>query len=154
MGRYRFLTRPKWVLFSAVMLGLVVLMVNLALWQLRRLHERRAMNAEVVAAMHEDPIDATAPGPIRQWRTLTASGTYDVSQQVLIRNRSYQGQPGFHVVTPLQAGRRPGPPRQPGLDPADGGRLHADATRAAERPGRRDRPGPGVAAAGRLLQPS
>ena len=102
MGRYRFLTRPKWVLFSAVMLGLVVLMVNLALWQLRRLHERRAMNAEVVAAEHEDPIDATAPGSIRQWRTLTASGTYDVSQQVLIRNRSYQGQPGFHVVTPLQ----------------------------------------------------
>ena len=45
MGRYRFLTRPKWVLFSAAMLGLVVLMVNLALWQLRRLHERRAMNA-------------------------------------------------------------------------------------------------------------
>lgn len=102
MGRYRFLTRPKWVLFSAVMLGLVVLMVNLALWQLRRLHERRAINAEVVAAMHEDPIDATAPGPIRQWRTVTASGTYDVSQQVLIRNRSYQGQPGFHVVTPLK----------------------------------------------------
>ena len=102
MGRYRFLTRPRWVLFSAVMLGLVVLMVNLALWQLRRLHERRAMNAEVVAAEHEDPIDATAPGSIRQWRTLTASGTYDVSQQVLIRNRTYQGQPGFHVVTPLQ----------------------------------------------------
>lgn len=102
MGRYRFLTRPKWVLFSAVVLGLVVLMVNLALWQLRRLHERRAMNAEIVAAMHEDPADATAPGPIRQWRTLTATGSYDESEQVLIRNRSYQGQPGFHVVTPLK----------------------------------------------------
>jgi cytochrome oxidase assembly protein ShyY1 len=102
VGRYRFLSRPKWVLFSAVMLGLVVLMVNLALWQLRRLHERRTMNAEIVAAMHDVPADATAPGPIRQWRTLTATGTYDESEQVLIRNRSYQGQPGFHVVTPLK----------------------------------------------------
>ena len=149
MGRYRFLTRPKWVLFSAVMLGLVVLMVNLALWQLRRLHERRAINAEVVAAMHEDPIDATAPGPIRQWRTLTASGTYDVSQQVLIRNRSYQGQPGFHVVTPLKLadgrallvnrgwipltedGSTPTPPAPPGGPVVVTGRARASQQRGA-----------------------
>ena len=149
MGRYRFLTRPKWVLFSAVMLGLVVLMVNLALWQLRRLHERRAMNAEVVAAMHEEPIDATTPGPIRQWRTLTASGTYDVSQQVLIRNRSYQGQPGFHVVTPLkladgrallvnrgwipltQDGSTPKPPAPPSGPVVVTGRARASQQRGA-----------------------
>src|SRR5262249_34590664 len=48
------------------------------------------------------PVDAEAAGPIRQWRTLSATGTYDVGHEVLIRNRSYQGQPGFHVVTPLK----------------------------------------------------
>jgi cytochrome oxidase assembly protein ShyY1 len=102
VGRYRFLTRPRWVVFSAVMLGLVVLMINLALWQMRRLHWQRGVNAEIVAAEHAGPVDVEAPGPIREWRTLSATGTYDVGQQVLIRNRSYQGQPGFHVVTPLK----------------------------------------------------
>ena len=37
-----------------------------------------------------------------EWTTVTATGTFDPSQQVLIRNRSYQGQPGYHVVTPLE----------------------------------------------------
>ena len=77
-----------------------------------------------------------------------------MSQQVLIRNRSYQGQPGFHVVTPLQLadgrallvnrgwipltedGSTPTPPAPPSGPVVVTGRARA------------------VAAAGRLLQPS
>jgi cytochrome oxidase assembly protein ShyY1 len=102
VGRYRFLTRPRWVLFTAVMLGLVVAMINLSLWQLRRLHERRSMNADITAALHAAPVDVTTPVPVSEWRMLTATGSYDPTHEVLIRNRSYQGQPGFHVVTPLK----------------------------------------------------
>ena len=39
---------------------------------------------------------------LAEWTTVTATGTFDPSQQVLIRNRSYRGQPGYHVVTPLE----------------------------------------------------
>jgi cytochrome oxidase assembly protein ShyY1 len=36
-----------------------------------------------------------------QWRTVSTTGRYDESQQVLVRNRSYNGIPGYHVLTPL-----------------------------------------------------
>ena len=44
--------------FTALILGLVVLMLNLALWQLRRLDERRDRNDRIAAAL------AAAPVPI------------------------------------------------------------------------------------------
>ena len=36
-----------------------------------------------------------------EWRIVEASGTYDAGAEVLIRNRSLDGAPGYHVVTPL-----------------------------------------------------
>jgi surfeit locus 1 family protein len=99
------------VAFSALILGLVVLMVNLALWQLRRLDETRDLNDRVVerTAAATVPIDSVVnPGSSRasvadvEWRPVTARGRYDPAYQVLIRNRSFQGQPGYHVVTPLR----------------------------------------------------
>jgi len=38
MSRYRFLTRPGWIIFSIVVVLLVILMLNLSAWQFRRLH--------------------------------------------------------------------------------------------------------------------
>ena len=44
---------------------------------------------------------STRPGPPAEWRSVEASGTYDTGAEVLIRNRSFDGAPGYHVVTPL-----------------------------------------------------
>ena len=89
------------------MLGLVVLMVNLALWQLRRLDEKRARNDRIAegpsaagAARALRPVVPDAAGP--SGGPSPPTGTYDPAHEVLIRNRSSQGQPGFHVVTPLR----------------------------------------------------
>ena len=41
---YRFLLRPKWIILHVVVLALVVTMINLGLWQLRRLGERQDFN--------------------------------------------------------------------------------------------------------------
>jgi len=78
--------------------------VNLGFWQLRRLDERRAANREVssrtaaeVATIKDLPADPQAA----QWRRVTVAGTWDPTGQILIRNRSLDGQPGLHVVTPL-----------------------------------------------------
>jgi cytochrome oxidase assembly protein ShyY1 len=88
-------------------------MINLALWQLRRLHERQSFNDQVRTrtAAAAQPYDAVIPPGTtvdgarpQEWKTVTATGTFDTGAQVLIRNRSLDGAPGFHVVTPL---RRP-----------------------------------------------
>jgi len=101
---YRFLLKPRWIAFHVLVLALMVTMVNLGFWQLRRLDERRAANREVssrtaaeVATIKDLPADPQAA----QWRRVTVAGTWDPTGQILIRNRSLDGQPGLHVVTPL-----------------------------------------------------
>jgi len=111
VSRYAFLLRPKFVLFTLLMAGLVVLMVNLAFWQLRRLHERRDSNAQITEHVHEGPIalplvvtPATTDAGVQdeEWRTVTATGTYLPADEVLIRNRSQDSNDGYHVVTPFR----------------------------------------------------
>lgn len=108
---FRFLLKPRWLVLTALVLVLVVVMINLALWQLRRLDERRDTNARIEARQAEQPV-AVEPllqvdEPLAQargnaeWRTIEATGTYDPTAEVLIRNRSLDGAPGYHVVTPL-----------------------------------------------------
>jgi cytochrome oxidase assembly protein ShyY1 len=111
MSRYRFLARPGWIVFHVVVVLLVILMVNLSFWQLRRLDERRSFNSEVrsrtsAAAQPFDtvvlPGTSLATAHDDEWKTVTLSGTFDPSAEVLIRNRSLDGAPGYHIVTPLQ----------------------------------------------------
>jgi surfeit locus 1 family protein len=108
---YRFLRRPKWVALTLAVLLLMVAMTNLGFWQLRRLHDRKAVNAEIRdrTAAAPVPIDGLlgpsatyADGSGAEWRTVTAVGVYDASQEVLVANRSFDGAPGLHVLTPLR----------------------------------------------------
>ena len=104
---YRFLRRPKWIEFTLVVIVLMVAMVNLGLWQLRRLDERRSANHRVTDGNTAPVLDVSTlpagehPG---EWRRATLAGTWDGPGQVLIRNRSQDGQAGFYVVTPLVTG--------------------------------------------------
>ncbi len=111
MSRYRFLTRPAWIVFHITVVLLVVLMINLSFWQLRRLHERRAFNADVRTrtAMAPQPYDLVVPPGTTvdgarpdEWRTVTATGTFDPANQILIRNRTFDDAPGYYVLTPLK----------------------------------------------------
>jgi cytochrome oxidase assembly protein ShyY1 len=111
VSRYRFLLRPRWLLFTVAIVALVVAMVNLAFWQLRRLDEKRDLNDRVVEREGEPtapvaaligPSASPAGVTAAEWRHAVATGTYDDAHQVLIRNRDYAGQPGYHVVTPLR----------------------------------------------------
>lgn len=96
------------------LLGLVVVLVptfiRLGFWQLDRLDQRRAKNAIISGNIHAVPVPiATLTGPDRpatkseEWRPVTASGRYDPAHELLVRNRTAtaDGQPGFHVLTPL-----------------------------------------------------
>lgn len=108
MSRYRFLLRPKWLLFHLVVIGGVVLMVNLGFWQLRRLDERRQFNREVETRIDQPvaPLDdvlgpETDPSTV-EWRPVSATGTYLNGEDVVVVNRSQGGQVGDLLVTPLE----------------------------------------------------
>lgn len=105
---YRFARSPRWVATHLLVLGLVVLMVNLGLWQLRRLDERRDRN-ELVAAQQALPAapagDLADPGdgPDRtddlRFRHATAAGTFRAGAGATEVVRSNQGgRPGGYVL--------------------------------------------------------
>jgi surfeit locus 1 family protein len=106
----RFLLRPRWVLSHLLVALLVVVMVNLGFWQLRRLDERRERNAliEDRQAAEVVPVDELlAPGDgteavdAARYRAVTARGTYDDGATVEVRNRSQDGVAGAWLLTPL-----------------------------------------------------
>ncbi len=98
------------LLNTAVVLA-VVAMVAAGFWQLHRLSERRDRNS-VITGRGELPIvevqslvgidDAYEVGDEIEFRRVRAVGVYRPADQVLIRNRTYQGSSGYWVLTPLQ----------------------------------------------------
>jgi cytochrome oxidase assembly protein ShyY1 len=107
-ARYRFLLSPKWIATHLLVIVLVVVMVNLAFWQLRRLHDRREFNSNVRAnaAQAVVPISdvdlQTADQSTIEWRRVEARGTYLQDHELLVVNRSQNGDPGRNVVDALQ----------------------------------------------------
>ena len=105
---YRFLLRPKWILFHVVVIGAIVLMINLGFWQLRRLDERKDFNRQVEAAIDQTPVpldDVLTPGTDPhdvEWRPVIAAGEYLPEEQFVVVNRSQDGQAGDMTVTPLR----------------------------------------------------
>jgi surfeit locus 1 family protein len=109
---WSFLWRPGWILTHLLVVVMVVTMITLGFWQLSRLDERRQHNA-TVEARQDEPLatpDQVLPAGLGatedqveavEFRQVTATGTYQPADQVLIRNRTYGGVPGYWVITPL-----------------------------------------------------
>lgn len=102
------LRQPRWWGLTLLAAVLVVTMIELGMWQLRRSHERADFNAHVTAntaapaVPAESLLDPDDPVPeALAWRQVTVTGSYDVGAQVLIRNRQLDGAVGYDVVTPV-----------------------------------------------------
>lgn len=78
--------------------------VRLGVWQLDRLHQRRARNAQVLATRSRSPIPVAGSlsTDSARDRRLFASGAYDYARERLWHGRSYEGVPGVDLVTPLR----------------------------------------------------
>lgn len=106
---YRFALSPKWIVSHLLVLALIITMINLGLWQLRRLEDRRDFNDRVSERSDEPvvPVLELTDGVTFDtadevtYRVASASGTYQVDEQVVVRNRSLDGAPGYWVLTPL-----------------------------------------------------
>jgi surfeit locus 1 family protein len=98
----------RWIVLTLLTVVAVATMVELGLWQLRRLHAVRADNARVRAQLALPVADAAtlfAPGfspSAVTFRRVTIEGRYDRVSEILVGNRSLNGEPGSHVLTPLR----------------------------------------------------
>src|SRR6478736_6017934 len=114
--RYRFALKPKWILSHVIVILIAVLFINLGFWQLRRLDEKKAHNRVVRARtaatpapigkllVASDGFGSTGLAKARglEFRQVTATGTYQADQEVIVRGRSLNGTPGSWVLTPLK----------------------------------------------------
>jgi surfeit locus 1 family protein len=104
----RFLLTRRWIKLLVFALVVAGVCVRLGFWQLQRLHDVRVFNAAIEAGMHAPPVPVetvlgSSPGAsAAAYRRVSATGTYDMAQEVILYGRSLSNdQPGNHVLTPL-----------------------------------------------------
>lgn len=114
VGVYQFLLTRRWVSLMVTMLLVIPACVELGLWQLDRLHKRQDQNGQVHRNSEAEPKPVTELTSVGgsvpkadEWRAVSATGHYDESHQLLVRNRPRDREPGFYVLTPLVIGREP-----------------------------------------------
>ncbi len=95
----------RWLPATLLVLFGTALCVRLGIWQLDRLDQRRAFNAQFESMralpaldLNRDKIESIGE---MEWRAVEVNGTYDFENQVAIRNQVHGDQYGYHLMTPL-----------------------------------------------------
>ncbi len=100
--------RGRHVLVTLLVVAASGVMVRLGFWQLDRLAQRRAYNARVLAQLTSPKVDLnrealTIEDPeAYRYRGAFVRGRFVPEDEILVRNRFYQGRPGYRVLTPLR----------------------------------------------------
>ena len=107
------LRKPRYLALSAIMLLVATLCIAAGTWQIFRFIQKRdengllRHNAHAQVAPVDDVLVTTTAANAEhhasqtRFRQVRAEGTYDVSQQLLVRERTVDGVVGFLVLTPL-----------------------------------------------------
>lgn len=106
MSVLTFFNRRWWWTTLLVIVAMAVL-VRLGQWQLDRLDQRRAKNAQLAAQLAQPPLDVATllqaevdPLELHN-RKATGRGSFDYQNQIVIKSQLMDGQPGVYIVTPL-----------------------------------------------------
>ena len=99
---YRFLLTPRWIVRHVIVLVVLGLFCLAGFWQIHRLHERQAYNAHVRREMAKPAVDLDRRTTVEPYRRITASGRYDVANEVLLRSRVLNDNSGNDLLTPLR----------------------------------------------------
>lgn len=98
------LATGRWIIGHLIVIVMFIVLVNLGLWQLRRLDQRRERNAEIMAGLNQ-PATVLTGQPVRpdelNFHRVSTTGMFDNNDSVAIRNRPFNGLPGVHLLTPL-----------------------------------------------------
>lgn len=96
----------QWVIAGLIVLLAAGAMVRLGVWQLERLRERRALNNSILAGMGQPAIDLAEGAPsdlsAMVYRQAVATGAYLEGESILLRNQVWEGETGYHLITPLK----------------------------------------------------
>jgi cytochrome oxidase assembly protein ShyY1 len=93
---------PYAIFKSLVALALIVLCLIAAQWQYHRGVDRHARNAMIEKHVALSPValDLVKNSALSaEWQTVTTQGSFDPSQQILLKNRYSEGFYGFEVLT-------------------------------------------------------
>ncbi len=104
---FRFLLSPRWIGLAVFAALMAVLCVWLGGWQHDRWENRKATNAVVRTNLDAPAVpvsEAVADGwsDDLEWRTVTATGTFEPAHEVTVRFAHRDGRPGVQVITPLR----------------------------------------------------
>jgi surfeit locus 1 family protein len=83
--------------------------VAMGIWQIARLHQKQQFNARVRASLAGPPgsLSTLVPAGVDpdavRYRRAEATGTFDVTHEVVLYGRTMNGQAGNHLLTPLVA---------------------------------------------------
>jgi len=90
------------LLKSLVALSLIALCLWAAQWQFNRGLDRSDRNSKIEShvAMKALPLGKVASNPVvHEWKTVEVTGSFDVKNQILLRNRYFEGVYGFELLT-------------------------------------------------------
>lgn len=106
---WRFVFSRRWFGYLALAVVFAVACVLLSRWQVARLDEAASTNRLVTANWTADPVpldsllgDGDSWDDALEYRPVEVSGVYETGSQTLVRNRPYNGNPGFEILTPLR----------------------------------------------------
>jgi len=95
--------KEPWSFFKSIIaLALVVLCLWGAQWQYHRGVDRHARNTVIEERITRDAIALSEIDrnlANNEWQTVSTSGSFDQSQQILLRNRYSEGKYGYEVLT-------------------------------------------------------
>jgi cytochrome oxidase assembly protein ShyY1 len=106
----RFLLRPGWLAFIALVVGFAVACYALlAPWQFGREEQREAQVRAIATADATPPVPlaqlvpaGSAVSPELEWRQVSITGSYLPEDEAVVRLRTLDGKPAVEVLTPMR----------------------------------------------------
>lgn len=109
MSGWRFAFTRRWAGYLALTILFAAVCSGLGVWQIQRRGEALAEMAKIDANFDADPVPHSQALPelssfseSQKWLPVSLTGTYLSDDELLVRNRPLNANPGFEVLTPLQ----------------------------------------------------
>jgi surfeit locus 1 family protein len=106
----RKMIQRKWLIATLLVFAGTALCIRLGIWQLDRLAQRRAENAHFTEMWSLPPLDLNSDVPLEltqmEYRAVQVTGEYDFENQIAVTNQYYDGERGYHLLTPFLFSRK------------------------------------------------
>ncbi|MCD2442192.1 SURF1 family protein [Agromyces sp. SYSU K20354] len=109
MSEWRFVLSRQWAGYLALTVIFAIVCCALGTWQLNRRAEALAEVARIDANYDADPVPVAEalPDPAafdvdQRWQVVALSGEFLTDEEVVVRNRPFEGSSGFEVITPFR----------------------------------------------------